>query len=287
MMLTMRLTLQRLLGLLGGARPLLVGSLILGFMLACALSANHFYPGDPLDIVAQPNLWPGAPGHVLGTDMMGRDMAAGLMHSAGVSLAVGFFAALLSVTIGITIGVTAGYFRGWLDEVLMRITEMFQTLPSFLFAIVLVVILTPSIASIIFAIGVTTWPQITRLVRAEALRVRNAEYVTAARTIGLPSRSVIWSHVLPNSLSPVVVATSVLMAQAILTEASLSFLGLGDPTVISWGSMIGMGRSTLRTSWYMTALPGAAIFITVISFMLLGNGLNDYFNPRLKKQSVR
>jgi len=278
---------QRWLRILGGARPLLLGSLILAFILSCAALASHFYPGDPLDIVATANLWPGAPGHFLGTDMMGRDIAAGLMHSAGVSLSVGFFAALLSVTIGIAIGVTAGYFRGWLDEVLMRVTEMFQTLPSFLFAIVLVVILTPSIASITFAIGITTWPQIARLVRAEALRVRNAEYVTAARTIGLPSRSVIWSHVLPNSLSPVVVATSVLMAQAILTEASLSFLGLGDPTVISWGSMIGMGRSTLRTSWYMTALPGAAIFITVISFMLLGNGLNDYFNPRLKKQSVR
>ncbi|WP_050464256.1 ABC transporter permease [Herbaspirillum autotrophicum] len=278
---------QRWLRILGGARPLLLGSIILAFILACAALAGHFYPGDPLDIVAAANLWPGAPGHFLGTDMMGRDIAAGLMHSAGVSLSVGFFAALLSVTIGIAIGVTAGYFRGWLDEVLMRVTEMFQTLPSFLFAIVLVVILTPSIASITFAIGITTWPQIARLVRAEALRVRNAEYVTAARTIGLPSRSVIWSHVLPNSLSPVVVATSVLMAQAILTEASLSFLGLGDPTVISWGSMIGMGRSTLRTSWYMTALPGAAIFITVISFMLLGNGLNDYFNPRLKKQSAR
>ena len=278
---------QRWLRILGGARPLLLGSLILAVILACAALASHFYPGDPLDIVATANLWPGAPGHFLGTDMMGRDIAAGLMHSAGVSLSVGFFAALLSVTIGIAIGVTAGYFRGWLDEVLMRVTEMFQTLPSFLFAIVLVVILTPSIASITFAIGITTWPQIARLVRAEALRVRNAEYVTAARTIGLPSRSVIWSHVLPNSLSPVVVATSVLMAQAILTEASLSFLGLGDPSVISWGSMIGMGRSTLRTSWYMTALPGAAIFITVISFMLLGNGLNDYFNPRLKKQSVR
>lgn len=277
----------RLLRPLGSSRPLLVGSLILGLVLLFAVLAGVLYPQDPLDIVAPANLWPGAPGHFLGTDMMGRDMASGLAHSAGVSLAVGFFAAALSVTIGITVGVVAGYLGGWVDEVLMRVTEMFQTLPSFLFSIVLVVILTPSIASIIFAIGVTAWPQIARLVRAEALRVRNAEYVSAARTIGLPKRRIILVHVLPNSLAPVVVATSVLMAQAILTEASLSFLGLGDPSVISWGSMIGMGRSTLRTAWYMTALPGAAIFITVISFMLLGNGLNDYFNPRLKKQSSR
>ena len=165
----------------------------------------------------------------------------------------------------------------------MRVTEMFQTLPSFLFAIVLVVILTPSLGSIVFAIGVTSWPQIARLVRAEAMRVRHAEYVKAAVTLGLGHGRIIAAHVLPNSIAPVVVAASVLMAQAILTEASLSFLGLGDPNVISWGSMVGVGRSTLRTAWYMTALPGLAIFVTVISFMLLGNGLNDKLNPRSAK----
>lgn len=267
------------------SRPLLVGSLILGLIFLAALVADLVYPGDPLDIVGPSNLWPGAEAHILGTDMMGRDMAAGLFHAARISLLVGFFAAFLAVTIGIAIGIAAGYFGGWVDEILMRLTEMFQTLPSFLFAIVLVVILDPSVASIIFAIGITAWPQIARLVRAEALRVRNAEFVTAARTIGLPSHRIILKHVLPNSLAPVVVATSVLMAQAILTEASLSFLGLGDPSAISWGSMIGVGRATLRTAWYMTALPGAAIFITVMSFMLLGNGLNDFFNPRLKKKT--
>lgn len=275
---------NKLLKALSGSRPLLVGSLILGVVLLAALLADLLFPGDPLDIVGRANLWPGAPDFMLGTDMMGRDMAAGVVHAARVSLLVGFFAALLAVTIGIVTGILSGYFGGWVDDVLMRITEMFQTLPNFLFAIVLVVILDPSVASIIFAIGVTSWPQITRLVRAEAMRVRHAEYVTAARTIGLPNRQIILAHVLPNSLAPVVVATSVLMAQAILTEASLSFLGLGDPGVISWGSMIGVGRSTLRTAWYMTALPGLAIFLTVISFMLLGNGLNDYFNPRLNKK---
>lgn len=268
------------------SRALLIGSLLLLLALASAAVAPWWYPGDPLDIVGRANLWPGAPGHHLGTDMLGRDMAAGLLHAARVSLSVAFFAALLSVTLGIAVGLVAGYFGGWIDECLMRLTEMFQTLPSFLFAIVLVVILEPSIASITFAIGVTSWPQIARLVRAEAMRVGRAEYVTAARTIGLPHRRILWVHVLPNSLAPVVVATSVLMAQAILTEASLSFLGLGDPSVISWGSMIGMGRTTLRTAWYMTALPGAAIFLVVISFMMLGNGLNDYFNPRLRSQAA-
>lgn len=265
------------------SRPLLVGGLILALTLLAALFANLLYPGDPLDIVGRANLWPGADGFPLGTDMMGRDMAAGLVHAARVSLWVGLSAAALAIFIGIVLGILSGYFGGWVDDVLMRITEMFQTLPSFLFAIVLVVVLNPSIGSIVFAIGITSWPQIARLVRAEALRVRNAEYVAAATTIGLGHGRIITRHVLPNSIAPVVVATSVLMAQAILTEASLSFLGLGDPNVISWGSMVGAGRSTLRTAWYMTALPGFAIFLTVISFMLLGNGLNDWLNPRLEK----
>lgn len=269
---------------ISGSRPLLVGGILLFLITLAAVFAGVLYKGDPFDIVASPNIWPGAPEFFLGTDMMGRDMAAGLFHAARVSLLVGLFAAFLSVFIGIFIGIVSGYFSGWVDDVFMRITEMFQTLPSFLFAIVLVVILQPSIVSIVFAIGITSWPQVARLVRAEAMRVKHAEYVTAARTIGLPNFRIIFSHVIPNSMAPVVVTTSVLMAQAILTEASLSFLGLGDPNVISWGSMIGLGRSTLRTAWYMTALPGTAIFLTVISFMLIGNGLNDLFNPRINKQ---
>jgi peptide/nickel transport system permease protein len=262
------------------SRPLLVGAAILLLIILTAAAAGVLYPGDPLDIVGRPNQWPGVQGYPLGTDMMGRDMASGVAHAARVSLLVGLSAALLAVLIGVLFGILAGYFGGWVDDLLMRTTEMFQTLPSFLFAIVLVVILTPSISSIIFAIGVTSWPQIARLVRAEAMRVRNAEFVSAAITIGLPHWRVILTHMLPNSSAPVIVATSILMAQAILTEASLSFLGLGDPNVISWGSMVGAGRSTLRTAWYMTALPGFAIFLTVISFMLLGNGLNDLLNPR-------
>lgn len=262
------------------SRPLAIGALLLLAIALLAAVAGLLYPGDPFDIVAQANQWPGAAGYPLGTDMMGRDMAAGVAHAARVSLLVGFSAALLAVVIGLFFGILAGYFGGWVDDVLMRVTEMFQTLPSFLFAIVLVVILTPSIGSIVFAIGVTSWPQIARLVRAEAMRVRHSEFVSAALTIGLGHWRVILTHMLPNSTAPVIVATSILMAQAILTEASLSFLGLGDPNVISWGSMVGAGRSTLRTAWYMTALPGVAIFVTVIAFMLLGNGLNDWLNPR-------
>ncbi|MFC4277996.1 ABC transporter permease [Achromobacter aloeverae] len=279
--------LLRLLRLAGPARPLLAGSIILGLVMLVALAAGLLYPGDPLDIVARPNAWPGTlAGYPLGTDMLGRDIAAGLAHASRISLLVGVAAALLAVFVGITVGIVAGYFGGWADDVLMRITEIFQTLPSFLLAIVLVVILEPSVASIIFAIGITSWPQIARLARAEAMRVRNAEYVAAAATIGLGHARILARHVLPNSVPLVIVATAMLVAQAILTEASLSFLGLGDPGVISWGSMVGAGRDALRTGWYMTALPGVAIFVTVIGFMLVGSGLNDRLNPRLNSRAA-
>jgi len=156
----------------------------------------------------------------------------------------------------------------------------FQTIPNFLFAIMLVIILAPSIRSIILAIGVTAWTQIARLTRAEVLRVRGTEYVHAAVTMGRSHVAIVIEHVLPNSLPPVIISTSVLVAQAILTEASLAFLGLGDPNAASWGAMIGAGRETLRTAWYMSAIPGVAVFATMMSFTLIGNGLNDVFNPR-------
>jgi peptide/nickel transport system permease protein len=263
------------------SRALLAGLVLLLVALLLAGTAGLFYPGDPMDIVGPASLWPGSdPQYPLGTDMMGRDMAAGLAHAARVSLAVGLAAAAIALSLGLLIGAIAGYFGEWLDDALMRFTEMFQTMPGFLFAIVLIVILSPSVTSIAFAIGITSWPQIARLMRAEAMRLRRADFVLAAETIGMPHWRIILHHVLPNSLAPVVVATSILVAQAILTEASLSFLGLGDPNVVSWGSMVGAGRSSLRTAWYMTALPGCAIFTVVMGFMLLGNGLNDLLNPR-------
>lgn len=263
------------------SRAALLGLGLLSLVLLAALLAQPLYPGDPFDIVARANLWPGSnPHYPLGTDMLGRDIAAGVLHAARVSLLVGLGAATLAVLLGTSIGVVSGYFGGWVDDALMRATELFQTMPAFLFAILLVVILQPSVASIVFAIGITAWPQIARLVRAEALRVRRQDYIAAALTMGLAHPKIIWRHVLPNSIAPVVVATSILVAQAILTEASLSFLGLGDPSVISWGSMVGAGRSSLRTAWYMTAIPGLAIFVTVMAFMYVGNGLNDVLNPR-------
>ncbi|MBS7780526.1 ABC transporter permease [Acidovorax sp. CCYZU-2555] len=259
----------------------LAGGLILLLILAAALAATLFYPGDPRDMVGPPNLWPGADSAFpLGTDMLGRDMAAALMHGARQSLVIAFGAMLLAVVVGTAIGVVCGFFGGRIDDGLMRFTEIFLTMPTLLFTIALVIILGPSAGSIALALGLTSWPQIARLVRADALRVRQNDYVNAAVTMGMGSARIIVRHVLPNSLSAVIVSASVLVAQVILAEASLSFMGLGDTDTVSWGSMVGAGRQVLRTAWYMTALPGLAIFVTVMAFMLLGNGLNDVLNPR-------
>lgn len=271
----------RLLVRLRTSKAFIIGMCGICLLTTVALSANILFPEDPLDMVGPPTLWPGTNlAFPLGTDVLGRNIASGIAHGAQISLAIGFLSALISVVVGVAVGAAAGYTRGVVDDLLMRVTEFFQTIPSFLFAIILVLILQPSIGSIIIAIGSTTWPQIARLTRAEVLRVREADYVHAATTMGRRHIGIIIEHVLPNSIAPVVIATSVLVANAILMEASLSFLGLSDPNVPTWGAMIGVGRDVLRTAWYMSALPGLAVFVTVMSFTLLGNGLNDILNPR-------
>lgn len=261
----------------------MAGVALLVFMAALALSAPLLYPGDPLDMVATPLLWPGQDADFpLGSDSLGRNVIAGLAHGARVSLAVGVVAAVLSLAIGIAVGATAGYFGGRVDDLLVRITELFQTVPSFLFVIVVVAIGQPSVPVIVLAIGLASWPVIARLVRAEFRSLRESEFVLAARSQGFGHLRIIVQEMLPNALPPVIVTTSVLVASAILIESALSFLGMGDPNAVSWGSMIGEGRTLLRTAWYLTALPGMAIVLTVLALNLVGDGLNDAFNPRLR-----
>ncbi|MFZ4285806.1 ABC transporter permease [Variovorax sp. HJSM1_2] len=259
------------------------GVVLLLAVLMLALAAPLLFPGDPLDMVATPLLWPGQDAAFpLGSDSMGRDVLAGIAHGARVSLAVGVVAAVLSLFIGIVVGATAGYFGGFIDDVLVRITELFQTVPSFLFVIVVVAIGQPSVKVIVLAIGLASWPVIARLVRAEFRTLRETEFVLAARSQGFGHLRIMLQEMLPNALPPVIVTTSVLVASAILIESALSFLGMGDPNAVSWGSMIGEGRELLRTAWYLTALPGAAIVLTVLALNLVGDGLNDAFNPRLR-----
>lgn len=260
-----------------------LGAFILLGMTALALLAPWLFPGDPLDMVAQPLLWPGQDAaYPLGSDSLGRDVLAGIAHGARVSLAVGVVAAVLSLAIGIGVGATAGYLGGVVDDVLVRLTELVQTVPTFLLVIVVVAIGRPSVGVIVLAIGLASWPVIARLVRAEFRTLREAEFVLAARSQGFSHLRIMAQEMLPNALPPVIVTTSVLVASAILIESALSFLGMGDPNAVSWGSMIGEGRELLRTAWFLTALPGAAIVLTVLALNLLGDGLNDAFNPRLR-----
>jgi len=261
------------------------GVVILLVVIAMALLAPALYPDSPWDMVAEPFLAPGADrAHPLGSDMMGRDLTAGIFHGARVSLVIGIVATLMALAAGVTIGAIAGYYGGWIDNVLMRVTELFQTIPAFIFAIVLVSIFQPSVTSIVLAIGTVSWPPVARLTRSEFLSLRSREFVQACITIGMGDLRIIVLHVLPNALAPIIVTGSLMVATAILTEAGLAFLGLGDPNVMSWGTIIGAGREVLRTAAYVTAIPGIAILLTVLALNLVGEGLNDALNPKLKNR---
>ncbi len=252
------------------------------FVVIAALSAPLIYPEDPLSMVARPFLWPWQnPKHPLGTDSLGRDVTAGLVWGSRISLVIGIAAMALGVTIGIFVGATAGYFGGRIDDGLVRLIEIFQTTPSFLMLVVLVAIAEPRVESITVGIALVTWPTIARLVRAEFRSLREKDFVTAARGLGYGHARIIFIEILPNALPPIIVTSSVIVASAILMESALSFMGLGDPNRISWGSMIGAGRETLRTAWYLTAVPGIAIVLTVLALNMIGDALNDALNPRL------
>lgn len=257
------------------------GLTVVVLLVLTALTAGLFFPTDPLAITGDPFLWPGtAPGHPLGTDILGRDMLTGIVYGSRVSLIVGLLATAVAVVLGMTLGVSSAYFGGFTDTVIMRLVELFQTMPSLIFTIVVMVSLTPSIPAIVLAIGLTSWPQIARLVRAETLRLRDSEFVLTLKVLGLSDLRIVTRHLFPNVASIVVVTASIIAAHAILLEAAIAFLGLGNPNMISWGSMIGSGKEALRSAWYMAALPGVAIFVTVLGLTLLGNGLNDALNPQ-------
>lgn len=263
----------------------IAGATMLAFILLVAVGAHWLYPGDPWSMVADPNLPPFSPGYPFGTDMLGRDVAAGVAHGARVSLLIGFVATLVAVSVGTVLGAVAGYHGGWVDDTIMRFTEIFQTIPGFLLALLMVAIFGPSMYSIVGAIGVISWPSVARLVRAEFLSLRTRDFVKAAVLGGQSDLRIVFRQILPNTLSPIVVAASLMMATAILLESAISFLGLGDRSMISWGFMIGAGRTTLLQSWWLSAIPGAAIFVTVLGLNFLGDALNHALSPRRRGHS--
>lgn len=262
-------------------RPALVGVAVLLAVAALALLAPALYPQSPFAMVGKP-FEPPLASTLLGTDQLGRDVTAGVAHGARVTLLIGLVATFIAILLGVTLGGIAGYFGGWVDTLLMRLTEIFQTIPFFLFAILLVAVLTPSVGSVVFAIAVVSWPPMARLVRSEFLSMRNREFVQACVAMGMGHWRIILRHILPNSLSAIIVTGSLMVATAILIESGLSFLGLTDPNVMSWGFIIGSGRTVLRTAWWVIAMPGIAILLTVMAINLVGEGLNDALNPRLK-----
>lgn len=256
--------------------------LLLSFAVAAA-SAGLVWPAGPWVLVADPLTPPlTAPGLPLGSDALGRDVAAMLAYGARVSTVVGITSTAAATIIGILVGATAGYARGLVDDALMRFTEVFQTIPSFMFVIVLVVIFTPTSATITLAIAVVSWPPVARLVRAEFLSLGSREFVQSCRLIGMKPSRIIFAEILPNCLSSVIVISSVMVASAVLIEAGLSFLGLGDPNVVSWGGMVAEGKPVIRSAAYLSVVPGFAIFLLVLSINVVGEGLNDRLNPRLR-----
>jgi len=262
-------------------RGAVIAALGLASAILLAIAAPVVFKTDAFAMTGTPFIWPGVdPRFPLGTDMFGRDILTGIVYGARVSLLVGLTAATISTALGIAVGIASGYFGSWTDHVLMRVTELFQTMPPLVFVVTIVAILQPSIFSIVVAIGCTSWTQTARLIRAETLRIRESEFVQAAFAMGFSPLRIIVKHVLLNAISPAIVTSTILAGSAILTEAALSFLGLGDPNVMSWGSMVGAGRQVLRTAWYITAIPGLAIVLTVIAITALGNGLNFVLNPR-------
>jgi peptide/nickel transport system permease protein len=263
-----------------------IGLVLLAIAVFVAVLGPTLFPSSPWRMVQRPFLPPFTnPKVALGTDALGRDIFLGLIYGARVSLLVGLVSTTVALTIGVPVGAIAGYFGGKIDDLMMRLTEFFQVIPSIALAIVLVAILQPSIYSIVTAIAIVSWPPVARLVRGEVLSLRSREYVQAAVVTGQSNSWIIWREILPNTISPIIVLASLMIANAILLESSLSFLGLGDPNLMSWGYMVGAGRTVIRQAWWITVFPGIAILLSVLAMNLIGEGLNDALNPRLAKDS--
>lgn len=259
-----------------------VGLVVLLIILGVAVLGPLWYTASPWRMVGRPFVAPFVMERFpLGTDTLGRDIASGMVHGARVSLLIGLVSTTVALLIGVPLGALAGYFGGWIDDLAMRFTEFFQTIPSFALAIVIVAILQPSLTSIVIAIGIVSWPPVARLVRGEVLSLRTREYVQAAVTLGQSTPRIIFGQVLPNAIAPIIVMASLMVASAILLESALSFLGLGDPNMMTWGYMVGAGRTRLIDAWWVSFFPGFAIFLTVLALNLVGEGLNDALNPRL------
>jgi peptide/nickel transport system permease protein len=243
-----------------------------------------FHTVDPFEMVWAPFTRPLQEGFILGTDYLGRDILSAMMAGGQVSLAIGLAAASVSLFIGVLVGSFAGYYGGVIEELLMRFTEFFQVLPTLLFSMVIVALFGASLLTVTLAIGVVSWTAVARVTRSEFLRIRELEYVAAARSGSAKDFYLIFKVILPNALPPIVVQANLMVGSAILFEAALSFLGLSDPNVMSWGQVIGSNRPYILDAGFAVAVPGFAIFLIVLAISLVGDGLNDALNPKLRQR---
>jgi peptide/nickel transport system permease protein len=260
------------------------GLAIISIILLLALLAPLIAPFDPNAINVKAILLSPSSTHWMGTDGLGRDVFSRMLYGARISLLVGFVAVGIATIIGVVLGAIAGFYRGWVDVLIMRTVDVMLSIPTFFLILAVIAFLTPSIWNIMIVIGLTSWMGVTRLVRAEFLSLREREFVLSAKTLGANDFRLIFLHLLPNSLTPIIVSTVLGIASAVLVESGLSFLGLGvQPPQASWGNILTDGKEYIQFAWWLSLFPGLAILITVLGYNLLGEGLRDALDPRTKK----
>ena len=260
------------------------GSVVVVSLFIVSMLAPWISPYDPGDINLQMVLVPPSAAHPLGTDQLGRDVLSRMIWGSRISLKVGFVAVGIAVVIGAILGAMAGYYGRWIDAVVMRFVDVMLCFPSFFLILAVIAFLEPSIWNIMIVIGVTGWMGITRLVRADFVSLREREFVQAARCIGANDFRIIFVHILPNAMASILVAATLGVAGAILTESALSFLGIGvQPPTPSWGNILTAGKDNIDIAWWLSLFPGLAILITVLGFNLLGEGIRDSLDPRLRQ----
>jgi ABC-type dipeptide/oligopeptide/nickel transport system permease subunit len=265
------------------------GAIVFLLIVASALLAPVISPHDPLTVDIKHRMAPpawmegGTPEHLLGTDQIGRDLLSRVIWGGRVSLLVGVTAVLLSATIGVLFGLAGGYFAGRVDWSIMTFINVMLTFPFVLLALAVIAVLGPSVPNMIMVLGATGWPVYARVIRAETFALRERDFVTAARALGMSHARIVFGQILPNLVSPIVVVATLQIAQVIILESFLSFLGLGvQPPTPAWGNMLGEGRVYMLNSWWIAAFPGLAIFITTLVINLMGNGLRDWLDPHMK-----
>ncbi len=270
---------------LAGNRFAVAGGVVVLLLLVVSLIAPLIVPFSPSEINAWEVLAPPSLGHWFGTDDLGRDVFSRVVYGARISLLVGFVAAGIAVLIGTLIGLLAGFYGGWIDSLLMRVVDIMFCFPAFFLILAVITFLRPSIWYIMIIIGLTGWMGVARLVRAEVLSIREMDYIMAARCIGCSDRRLIFRHILPNAVSPALVAATLGIAGAILTESALSFLGIGvQPPTPSWGNILTSGKDYIEFAWWLSLFPGLAILVTVLAYNLLGEGVRDAMDPRVKQK---